>query len=76
VSLLASICARSHPAGLTGVWAEENTREAIFNAMQRKETFVVSGPHIKVCFFGGWNGRDDRAAPRALEVRARLDQGP
>ena len=48
-----------NPGGLTGVWAEENTRASLWDAMYRKETFGVSGPHIKVRFFGSWSyGKD------------------
>ena len=40
---------------LAAVWAESNTREAIFDAFRRKETFSTSGPHIRVRFFGSFD---------------------
>ncbi|WP_082316528.1 DUF3604 domain-containing protein [Mangrovimonas sp. ST2L15] len=45
--------------GLAGVWAESNTRESIFEALKRKETFGTSGPRMKVRFFGGYNYSED-----------------
>ena len=42
-------------SGLAGVWAEENTREAIYDAFRRKETFATSGPRIKVKILCGYD---------------------
>ena len=45
-------------SGYAGVWATENTREALFDAMQRRETYATTGPRMLVRFFGGWEFED------------------
>jgi len=75
--------------GLAGVWAEANTRESIFDAMQRRETFGTSGTMIKVRFFGGWDFTDAdlkgagavragyaRGVPMGSDLKAPTDKAP
>jgi len=46
---------RFNPGGLAVLWAEENSRDALFDAMRRREAYGTSGPRMRVRFFGGWD---------------------
>ena len=55
-------------SGYAGVWARENTREALFDAMQRKEVYATTGPRMVVRFFGGWDFESSDANTRQPAV--------
>ncbi|MCX2982929.1 DUF3604 domain-containing protein [Halieaceae bacterium IMCC14734] len=53
-------------SGYAGVWAKENTRAAIWDAMQRREVYATTGPRMTVRFFGGWEFSEDDASFQKL----------
>jgi hypothetical protein len=60
---------RLSASGLTAVWARENTREALFDAMARKEVYATTGSRIGVRFFGGWNySAQDHLRPNYADI--------
>jgi hypothetical protein len=65
-----------NPGGLAGVWAVENSREAIFEAMKRREVFGTSGPRIVPRFFGGWSYAEDLCQSADWVEQAYRDGAP
>jgi hypothetical protein len=56
-------------SGLAAVWARENTREGLYDAMQKKEVYATTGTRIVVRFFGGWDyGEDDVFRPDVVSI--------
>ncbi|MBO9453164.1 DUF3604 domain-containing protein [Tropicibacter sp. R16_0] len=76
-------------SGYTGVWAEENTRASIWDAMVRREVYATTGPRMAVRFFGGWEFSDadlrtrnpafvgyDKGVPMGGDLRAATSDAP
>ncbi|MEQ9694049.1 DUF3604 domain-containing protein [Shimia sp. SDUM112013] len=53
-------------SGYTAVWAEDNTRSAIYDAFKRRETYATTGPRIGLRFFGGWEFSEQDLRRRSL----------
>lgn len=63
-------------SGLAAVWAEDNTRDAIYAALRRKEVYATTGPRIGVRFFGGWDYLESDAAQLDFAQRGYLKGVP
>ena len=66
----------SNLGGLAAVWAEENTRESLFDALQRREVYGTSGPRMSVRFFGGWDFPSDLCQSDKLVATAYAEGVP
>ncbi len=72
-------------SGYAGVWARENTREALFDALARKEVYATTGPRIRLRFFAGWDFKPADASAvdladigyrQGVAMGSRLPPGP
>jgi hypothetical protein len=65
-----------NPGGLAVLWAEENSRDALFEAMRRRESYGTSGPRMVVRFFGGWDLPSDLCEREDFAERGYRDGVP